>query len=163
MTPLPWQPRTFPVIAHGEPPMRLVHGYVHRGLGLFHTGWAPDRTRTRWRLIHLTTGAHLVDEMVGDVPTVFPVAGAIAGLTDFESWSMPLGWQQVCPDLPEMVADVAATRPGVVFLPEVGAYLSRPRPDPDHARRFIEAREDFEARYGDREGWWTPEEMADHG
>lgn len=127
-----WEPGRFFVGSSGGVPS-LRHGYLHRGLGLHHHGWARPRSKTRWVLTHIGSGS-VIATFVGSVSAVFPVAKAIAECSDWELFDMPLGWRQTDPDLPSKVMAILAECP----------FGDRPEGTPmtaEEARAVIAARE----------------------
>ena len=94
-------------------PPRECSGYVYRGLGLRHEGWAHNRKQTLWRLIHLGSGLNIA-VLRGDVRAVFPVASEVAECGDFTLFDLPDGWRQTDPDLQDKVKAILAQHPSVV-------------------------------------------------
>ena len=104
-----WLPRQFHVARRSASPL-LVSGYVWRGLGLHHRGWGAPRAQTRWSLIHLGSGGCFL-RFIGDVATVFPVAGEIARCSDFTLFDLPDGWRQTDPALPAKIGAICQAHP----------------------------------------------------
>ncbi len=129
-----WTPGTFWVaMAHG-PDVRS--GYVMRGLGLAHDGWATPKQNTRWSLTHIGSGS-MICKMQGTVSMVMPVASKIARCGDWTLFDLPDGWQQTDPDLPTKVWAILEAWPGVA--PTVGGRSEKT--SDDEARAVIAARE----------------------
>ena len=132
-----WAPSGF-FIATTIGPL-TVQGYVWRGLGLHNSGWGAPRTKTKWTLTHLGSGA-LLGKFTGDVSAVFPIAAKIAQCGDFTLFDLPDGWQQTDPALREKVAEIMAAHPEVLSWGQKGAKITD-----DNARAVIAAREGADA------------------
>lgn len=128
-----WMPTKFYRAIHGGSPVE-ESGYMWRGLGLCHSGWATPRTKTRWSLIHIGSGGAIM-RFTGNIATVFPVAGEIAECGDFTLFDLPDGWRQTDPDLPAKIGAICDAHPEA--LPDtsfVGETISV-----DDARAVISA------------------------
>lgn len=110
-------------------------GYVMRGLGLGHDGWAKDRRNTEWTLTHIGSGT-AVCRIVGSVATVMPVATEIAQCGDWMLFDLPDGWQQTDPELPARVQAILDSQMPGVTLRGRGRQATA-----DEARAVIAARE----------------------
>ena len=133
-----WAPGSFWIST--EEGVDRVSGYVRKGMGLRHHGWATPLDWTEWTLTHLGSGAAVMD-LAGRVAVVFPVASEVADCTDWTAFDLASGWRQVDPDLIERLAAIVEKHRGVVLPEDDDAPLA----DDDSSRQVVAVREASDA------------------
>lgn len=108
-----WSPASYLVARPGCEPLPVA-GYTYRGLGVHMVIPASPKGRRPplWAITHLNTG-HRVLQLTGRVRDAFPVAAAVAELTDWDFDGLA-GWRNRDPELPGRLVELARAHPKVL-------------------------------------------------